>query len=86
MIEQQTGIRKSYFKPIFPDPKLEKLDKNSINYKRRQKTRRCCICAETATKMLVHELEGCKRIERYCENCAVKAKQDILTRQSTSGI
>ena len=75
MIEQQQQ-RKPYFKPIPPDPELEKLNKNSWAYRRRQKQLRCCICAETATKMLVQELEGYKRIEKYCETCALKAKQE----------
>jgi len=73
MIEQ--GLRKSYFKPIPPDKELDKLDKNSVTYSRRQRRRRCCMCANTATQMLALELEGCKKIERYCDSCASALNQ-----------
>ena len=86
MIGQQQQ-RRPYFKAIPPDAELQKLKKDSWAYRHRQKTRRCCICSETATMLLVQELEGYKRIEKYCETCGLKTKQDILSnRQSMSGI
>ena len=70
MIEQQQQ-RKPYFKQIPPDPELSKLKKDSWAYGRRQRQLRCCMCANVATKMLVYQLEGCKRLERYCDGCAL---------------
>ena len=76
--------RKSYFKPIPPDPELEKLNPNTMYYRKKQNNRlRCSMCPATATKILVRQLEGCKKIERYCDSCALKAQS---INQSTSGI
>ena len=57
MIEQQQD-RKSYFKPIERDKDLDRLDKNSMKYRRTCKRRACILCANIATKMLIYQLEG----------------------------
>ena len=72
MIEQIS--RKSYFKPIPPNKELEAMDKNTVYYRRKQNRLRCLLCANTATKMLVQELEGYKRVERYCDLCTLKVQ------------
>ena len=71
MIEQQQQ-RKSYFKPIPRDQDLDSMDKNSMKYRRRLRLRACMLCTNLATQMLVRELEGCKKVERYCDACASK--------------
>jgi hypothetical protein len=68
-------------KPIPPDPEMEKMDKKSMAYRYKQRRLACILCVNTATQMLVYELEGCTKIERYCDGCASK-----IINQSTSGI
>lgn len=67
--------------PIPPDPDLEKMDKNTLTYRTRQRKGACILCFNTASRMLIYELEGCIKIERYCDVCISK-----VTTQSTSGI
>ena len=71
MIEQQQQ-KKPYFKAIPPDPELSKLKQGSWAWRRRQGQLRCCMCAKVAVKMLITQMEGCKRIERFCEECTPK--------------
>ena len=45
---------------------LEALDRNSMNTAQ-TKTAGGCMRAIIATQMLVHQLDGIKKIERYCD-------------------
>jgi hypothetical protein len=60
-------------KPIPADPELEKMDKNSMAYKYKQRRLSYITCFETATQMICYDIEGATVIERYCDNCALKA-------------
>ena len=49
------------------------------------------LCANKATQMLVRQLEGCKKVERYCESCAqsnlrISVKLPNQSQDPTSGI
>jgi len=63
-----------HLKPIPPDPVMEKMDKKSMAYRYKLKRLQCITCFNTATQWLVYELEGCTKIERYCDACASKQK------------
>ncbi len=73
---------KGHVIPIPPDPGLEKMNKNTLTYRYKQRKGACILCFNTATRMLIYELEGCTKIERYCDVCILK----VTTTQSTSGI
>ena len=32
----------------------------------------CCICGGIPTQLATYPMEGCSRIERYCDSCAAK--------------
>ena len=70
--------------PIPPDPELEKMDKKTQTYRYKMRKAACILCFNKATKMLIYELEGCSKIERYCDVCI--AKVTTTEAQSTSGI
>ena len=42
--------------------------------------RGCCICAEIPDFEVIYQLEGCTRLERYCEGCINKvyAREGVL--------
>jgi len=98
--EQQTGgTKKSYFKPIPVDTELEKMNRNTLKYRHKLRQRACCQCTNLATQMLIisepYQLEGCKKIEKYCDSCAsalgLKEQQQQQQQQqnqptSTSGM
>ncbi len=44
---------KGYFKPIPRDPVFEKMDKNSMAYRFKQRRLACILCVDTATQKLV---------------------------------
>jgi hypothetical protein len=67
--------------PIPPNPELENMNKNSMTYRYKMRKGACILCFNTATRMLIYELEGCTKIERYCDVCILK-----VTSQSTSGM
>ena len=69
MIEQQQQ-KKPYFKEIPPDPELSKLREGSWAWWLRQAQIRCCMCANVGTRLLVRELDGYKRVEKYGDGCA----------------
>jgi hypothetical protein len=68
--------------PIPPDPELDKMDKKTLTYRYKKRKAACILCSNTATRMLIYELEGCTKIERYCDLCISK----VTTTQSISGI
>jgi hypothetical protein len=70
--------------PIPADPELEKMDKNTLTYRYKKRKAACILCFNTATRMLIYELEGCTKIERYCDVCITKVTTKAT--QSTSGI
>lgn len=72
--------RKGYLKPIPPDPDLDKMNKNSMAYRYKQRRLACILCVNTATQMMCYDVDGATKIERYCDACLSKANQ------STSGI
>lgn len=74
---------KGYVIPISPDPDLEKLNKKSMAYRKRLRKLACILCANIATQILIYELDGCTKLERYCDSCVSKQKEE---NQSTSGI
>ncbi len=80
-LAKEREMVKAYLKPIPPDPDLEKMDKNTLTYRYKQRKGACILCFNTATRMLIYELEGCTKIERYCGVCISK-----VTNQSSSGI
>jgi hypothetical protein len=66
--------RRGYLIPIPPDPYLEKMNKNSMVYRNRQRKLACILCANTATQILVHELEG-YQIRKILRLLCFKARQ-----------
>ena len=66
------GVKKVYTKHIPPEPTKGKLDKKSSEYKNKQRRLACIICFEVATQMLCYLMDGCVKIERYCDACASK--------------
>jgi hypothetical protein len=73
-------------KPIPRDENFERMDKNSMTYRNQQHKRMCILCLNQATQILSFQMDGCTKVERYCDSCASKILQLVNNNQSTSGI
>jgi hypothetical protein len=60
----------SYLKPIPRDEWFEGLNKKSMEYRYQQRRRMCITCLNPATQMMCYQMDGCMKIERYCDECA----------------
>jgi hypothetical protein len=61
-----------YLKPIPRDEKFERLDKKSMQYRYEERKRMCILCLNQATQIMHYQMDGCTKIERYCDTCASK--------------
>jgi hypothetical protein len=61
------AVRRKYLKPMPSDPRLEKMDKKTFEYRSRMHIRECIMCDKEATQLLCFEGDGYSKIEKYCD-------------------
>jgi hypothetical protein len=76
MIEEQQQQKKGYLKPIPPDESLERMNKNSLVYRKRKRQLECSACFNQATQMMCYDVDGATVIERYCDSCIAAGKSE----------